>query len=89
MKWRRYRFYTESVDDYKPILWPPPGPYWCSGELETHAILVAYIPEGVDLLEYWPEAEVDDFTIETEVTFSSRFPKPDWWEELEDQVKET
>ncbi len=87
MKWKRYRFYTESKD-YRPVIGPPPGPYWCSGyamavpeDLPDKTVLIAYIPEGEDLLKWWPEAEVDDFTEETEITFTSRFPRPDWWKD--------
>jgi Ni/Co efflux regulator RcnB len=76
--WRRHRFYTSS-EDYRPIKWPPPGPYWCSGETDDAFILIAYIPQNVKLEDYWPEAERAEFTDEDEIIFSDRFAKPDWW----------
>jgi hypothetical protein len=30
--WIRYRFHA-NADDYRPVKFPPPGPYWCSGYL--------------------------------------------------------
>ena len=48
MKWMRLRFETNK-EDFRPIKWPPPGPYWCSGYLcdidgYQNAIIVAFIP---------------------------------------------
>lgn len=30
MKWERHRFHANE-DDYRSVIWPPLGPYWCSG----------------------------------------------------------
>ncbi len=79
--WTRYRF-RANPDDYRPVFFPPPGPYWCSGwGLDPdHSIVIAWFPDNVDLLEWWPEAEA--VTTEEDrgpPTFTDRFPRPDWW----------
>lgn len=80
-RWTRYRFHSSSVEDPRPVQWPPKGPYWVSGEGDGYAILIAYLPEGIDLAAYWPEAsEIDEEPCES-ITYSSRFPKPVWWKE--------
>lgn len=83
----RYRFKTDPTD-YRPVEFPPPGPYWCTGyscnpndeSLSTeHAIVVAYLPNGESLSNWWPDA----VGVETEqvevIHFTDRFPCPDWW----------
>jgi hypothetical protein len=80
MKWRRYRFHTDS-EDYRPIIFPPPGPWWCSGYSGDSSVIVCYLPRGESVSSYWPEASGVDFTDEEEIVFTSRFPKPDWWTE--------
>ena len=78
-KWRRYRFYTKSIKDYRPLVFNPKFPWWCSGETEDAIVIVAYLPETEDLLEYWDDAFDIDFTEENEITFSDRFPKPKYF----------
>lgn len=72
MKWMRMRFEANEAD-YRPIKWPPPGPYWCSGYLcgaVGAAIVVAFIPLDDStpardrcstaekiVIEFWPEAK--------------------------------
>lgn len=78
--WLWYRF-RANEDDYRPVTFPPLGPYWCTGYGEDYAVIVAYLPVGAVLTDYWPEAsEVDARQVE-KPTFSDRFPKPDWWDE--------
>lgn len=80
-KWLRVRFRTRE-EDYRPIKFPPPGPYWCSGYGEDHAILVGYFKLETEIIEFWPDAyDLDVMKIVDEIKFSSRFPKPDWWNE--------
>ncbi len=85
--WLRVRFEC-PVEDYRPIRWKPPGPYWCSGyvckdEGDT-PILVAYVKKEEQIKEYWPEAQnIDIMDRCKEITFTSRFPKPEWW--IEDE----
>lgn len=81
MKWRRYRFKTRSVEDYRPLVFNPKFPWWCSGENEETAIIIAYLPETEDLLKYWDDAEDTEFTEEEKIEFSGRFPKPQYFEE--------
>jgi len=80
-RWIRYRFHSSSVDDPRPVVWPPKGPYWVSGEGDGYAILIAYLPEGIDLAAYWPEASDIEADEHAQITYSSRFPKPVWWKE--------
>lgn len=80
-KWNRLRFKTKSVDDWRPVKWPMPGPYWCSGYAgdDSYAIIIAYMPKGKSVKKYWPDAYEIDSTEEDVITYSDRFPKPDWW----------
>ncbi len=76
----RARF-TADFDDYRPVKWPPPGPYWCSGYHgdETGSVVVAYVDNEDQIQEYWPEARQIDCVPDQEIVFTSRFPKPAWW----------
>lgn len=84
-KWIRVRFQTKE-EDFRPIKWPPVGPYWCSGSGDDYSILIAYVREEKQILEYWPEAYDMDFE-ETELVFSTRFPCPIWWDEAKQSFK--
>lgn len=93
--WKRYRFKTKSVDDYRPLIFNPSYPWWSSGSgggvwdaekqeinfnLGAFVIIVAYLPEGEDLKNYWDDAY--NITVEDcpeGPTFSDRFPKPDYY----------
>lgn len=77
----RARFIV-SDEDYRPILWPPPGPYWCSGTTANDDnIVIAYAADIYEILEFWPDAQdIDDEQVDDYV-FTSRFPKPEWWTE--------
>lgn len=79
-EWRRYRFKTRSLNDYRPIVWNPKFPWWCSGEGKDYAIIIAYLPATEELGNYWPEAFCVESTIESKIKFSSRFPKPEYFD---------
>ncbi len=78
IKWIRYRFYTKS-EDYRPLLFNPAYPWWCSGHTDEAAIIIAFLPVGESLEKYWPEAEAVDAE-SRDLFFTDRFPKPDWYE---------
>jgi len=84
--WRRYRFHTKSVDDYRPLIFNPEYPYWCSGyslggtidEPEySSAIIIAYLPVSEDLAKYWDDAFDIEYTDHESIEFSDRFPNPE------------
>ena len=76
--YERHRFKTD-LEDYRPVTFPPPGPYWCTGETDDHSVVVAYLPKGEPLLKWWPDA-IEVETVEEEVIFfTDRFPRPTWW----------
>ena len=77
--WLRCRFKTNE-EDYRPISWPPPGPYWCSGSGDGFNIVIAYVKTIEQLKEFWPEAADIDADERMEITYTDRFPKPDWYE---------
>jgi hypothetical protein len=81
MKWVRYRFYTKSVDDYRPLVFNPKYPWWCSGYAgdESYAVIIAYLPKRESLKKYWNDAYEIDKTEEDKISFSDRFPKPDYF----------
>jgi hypothetical protein len=89
--WNRVRFtLSEAIDDFRPIEWPVLGPYWCTGHVANSdfskylPIIVAYWPSDKldELRKFWPEFKGEfDFVEEKEtITFSDRFPKPDYWD---------
>ncbi len=77
--WRRYRFYTKAIDDYRPLVFNPKYPWWCSGEGDDCAIIIAYLPQNENLLKYWDDAYNIDYTEHESIEFSSRFPKPEYF----------
>jgi hypothetical protein len=79
MNWKRYRFYTNSVDDPRPLIFNPTYPWWCSGYAGDSAIIVAYLPDSEPLEHYWHDAFDVSYTEEENITFSDRFPQPDYY----------
>lgn len=80
MKWIRYRF-TTKAEDYRPLIFNPKYPWWCSGFNDESSTIVAYLPQEEHLHEFWDDA--DDITQEDcdKIEFSSRFPRPDYFKE--------
>jgi hypothetical protein len=74
----RVRFKT-NLSDPRPVVFPPPGPYWVSGFGENYSIVVAYLKEKKELKKFWPEAFDADFEESQEIIFTERFLKPIWW----------
>lgn len=79
----RARFKTRS-EDPRPVKWPIKYPYWISGmgsdDMGNYDIVIAYVDDEQQLLDLWPEAEDIDMEPDDKPSFSSRFPKPDWYE---------
>lgn len=67
--------------DSMPAIWPVALPYWQTGwDNDDNAVVVAYVNEVDDLYKQWPDAiEVEPAQERDEVTFTDRFPKPDWF----------
>jgi hypothetical protein len=59
--WRRYRFYTKEIEDYRPLIFNPKYPWWCSGYGDDCVIIIAYLPKGEDLFDYWGDAYNIDY----------------------------
>lgn len=81
--WMRIRFKV-NLEDPRPIKFPPPGPYWITGRVgfDTNIhTLVGHFREMSQVKEFWPEAYDLEGPVEVKITFSDRFPKPDWWTE--------
>ena len=79
----RSRFYlpiAETGSDYRPVKWPPPHPYWCSGESMTDFVIVAYCDSEEQLREFWPEAHGIESEERDSYTYTDRFPKPLWFD---------
>jgi hypothetical protein len=77
--WLRVRF-NANQDDYRPVTFPPPGPYWCSGYGSDHSVIVAYVKTVEQVMEYWPDAlNIDVMQRDVPISFSDRFPRPEWW----------
>lgn len=75
---RRYRFKTYA-DDFRPIVFNPSFPWWCSGYGDGYAVIIAFLPRDEPLSKYWDDAFDVEFTEEKEITFSPRFPQPKWF----------
>ena len=52
--WKRYRFKTKSVNDWRPLIYNPQYPSWCSGYAGdmSYAIIICFLPDGEDLCKY-------------------------------------
>ena len=82
----RARFVTPP-DDPRPVTWPPPGPYWVTGEQLCDGecvgiVVVAYGDSEDQLREFWPDVENMDVDDASEYLFTDRFPKPQWWDRV-------
>lgn len=81
--WMRVRFRVRH-DDPRPVIWPPPGPYWWTGsgkdkDGNSVNVIVAYTKDPDKLKEFWPEMGEMSFSSAPEpVRWFDRFPKPDW-----------
>ena len=64
---------------YKPVIWPIKYPYWLTGENDTDYIIVSYVDSQEDLYKQWPEAQIIDEEKTDKIIFTTRFPKPEWY----------
>lgn len=64
-----------------PAQWPPPGPYWETGRNEKHTMVRAYVRTIEQLREYWPDASYVVLREAGSISYSRKYPKPDWFEE--------
>lgn len=80
-KWIRYRFSTKLVNDWRPLIYNPQYPSWCSGYGEDSAVIIAYLPEEEDIYKYWDDAYDIESTEHDKIEFSDRFPKPKEYKE--------
>lgn len=76
----RVRFHANAQDP-RPIKWPVKLPYWITGYGDDYAIVVAYVDNIEEITELWPEATNLDAEQRDNITFTSRFAKPSWWDE--------
>jgi len=76
----RYIFQIAG-DDGRPMSSPPIAPFWITGASESHTIVVAYAPDLETLTSetHWPDAVDIDEESGSEITFTSRFQRPEWW----------
>lgn len=79
--WLRYRFKTKAVSDSRPVIFNPKYPWWCTGYAsdDSYATIVAYLPKDENLTRYWDDAFDIEYTEESEIKFSGRFPKPSYY----------
>jgi len=83
-----YLRFVVDDDDPRPVEWPMPrgSAYWITGfDPDGKAVVVACMrPDDLDT--YWPDAEeVEDLASLPHPIFTSRFPKPDWFQEPDDE----
>lgn len=86
----RYRFKTKSTKDYRPLIFNPAYPWWCTGHAAngSYVTIVFYLPESENLLKYWDDAYDIDYEENVEIQFTDRFPKAEWYtgDELNEKV---
>ena len=78
----RARFYIKFKDcgnDYRPVKWPIKHPYWCTGGSVDSFVIVAYAENVEQINDLWPEAYMIECEEVNEITFTTRFPKPKWY----------
>ena len=82
-KWNRHRLKTYAVEDNRPLIFNEKYPWWCSGYGEDskgdYSVIIAYLPTDEDILKYWDDAFEIESTEEDSISFSSRFPKPEYF----------
>jgi hypothetical protein len=79
--WIRYRFQA-NWDDPHPDRVPSPGPWWIVRQDpdEDFSVIDAFLPQGEDLLSYWPEAEeIEIQETVAELLYSDERPQPSWF----------
>lgn len=81
--WFRVRFKSRDSDP-RPDVWPPNGPFWCTGyDAEDRAIIVAYVLDAGEPELFWYKArELEVLESSTTIKFTDRFSEPDWWRDL-------
>jgi len=86
-RWR-LRFLV-PCDDPRPVLYPPPGPWWCTGERmgEDPASVVVFVVDAENeqtaetlALLHWPDALEVEVAPQDGWPFSDRFPCPPWFD---------
>lgn len=82
MRLIRYRFKTNAVDDFRPLvdMKDIQMPWWCSGEAMdgSYVIIICYLPEDETLEKYWDDAYDIESDSCSEIKYTDRFHKPDW-----------
>lgn len=69
-------------NDKRPLQWPVRYPYWCTGyDSDNKPIIVGYFKDEEEIFKYWPEAQDIDAESVTEIVYTDRFPKPDWYKD--------
>lgn len=61
------------------LKWPIKYPYWCTGESVDAFVIVAYAENVEQIKGLWPEAYMIECEEVNEITFTTRFPKPKWY----------
>ena len=70
-----------NPDDPRPMVWPIKHPYWVTGYGENYSIVVAYADDQEEILRQWPDASDIDTEEVSEYVFTSRFVRPEWFQE--------
>ena len=81
----RVRFHA-NYEDSRPVNWPVKHPFWETGYAadESYAIVVSYADDLNYIKTNWPEAaEIEVLEENTLYRFTDRFPKPSWFEGVE------
>jgi hypothetical protein len=77
----RVRFKANEKDP-RPVNWPVKHPYWITGKGENYSTVVSYADDEDYIYNNWPEAKDLDIEENVNYTFTSRFPKPNWFKEI-------
>lgn len=88
----RARFEVNE-DDPRPVNWPIKHPYWVTGYGENatrnYATIVAYADDEDEIYRNWPDADNVDAEEREDYTFTSRFPRPAWFQPTPSQGEDS
>lgn len=79
MAWSRFAFMLPADAPVAPATDPPPGPYWVMSKLDDVTLMLAFLPDGVELEAQWPKAFGRNSAAVRVPQFHAGLPRPTWW----------
>lgn len=79
MKYKRFCFIIPENGSFYPIK-DMKTPWWWTGSASNGSYdrLVCYLLANECIYDYWPDAQINSEEYREKITYSKRFPKPEW-----------